>query len=139
MRSNPARNRASILLRAVVIASIGRLSAGVANAFDDPEGRFSIDLPAGWQLAPQTDTDVYVFEGEGSNVIFQYMPATGQAKAPAELWQGVTDSGGQAAPMRSPMGIVKTKHCWAMLMGFTTDAFGSQLKDDVMKILGSAR
>jgi hypothetical protein len=60
-------------------------------------------------------------------------------KALVELWQGVVDSGGQAVLMQSPMGVVKTKHCWAMMMGFVADSFGAQLKDDFTEILGSAR
>ena len=52
-----------------------------------------------------------------------------------ELWQGVSDAG----LMQSPMGIVKTKHCWALMIGYAPDSFGSQLEEDFMKVLNSAR
>jgi hypothetical protein len=334
VRRDKARALTSISLHSVVvIALIAGLAVRTATAFEDPKGRFSIDLPEGWQLAPQTEDTVFVFQGEGSSVIVQYLPTIGEAealfangmtmlkdsglpnaspaeeirdlevngnearlgffsdevayggvtvqlygllgsvalnegglyllsilndttretirakaerafhsirnpgqevtgvrevavteadafstrkpagtpgvfehelltltlppgwassavppgsekeiigwltseripgatvmvgcyrgfgqsqgqkmledkkkirtkqgkKALVELWQGVVDSGGQAVLMQSPMGIVKTKHCWAMMMGFVADSFGAQLKDDFTEILGSAR
>jgi hypothetical protein len=56
-------------------------------------------------------------------------------KALYELWQGVSDAG----LMQSPMGIVKTKHCWALMIGYAPDSFGSRLEEDFMKVLNSAR
>lgn len=46
-------------------------TAGAQTTYDDPQGRFAIDLPKGWQLAPQTDDKVFVFQGEGKTVIIE--------------------------------------------------------------------
>lgn len=42
------------------------------NTFEDPMGRFVIDLPEGWKLEPQT---VYVFKGtlNSNSIIMEYL------------------------------------------------------------------
>jgi len=60
-------------------------------------------------------------------------------KAIVELWQGVPDSGGQTILMQSPMGIVKTKNCWVLMIGYVQDSYGPQLEEDFLKILKSAK
>lgn len=81
MRRDKAPALTSISLHsALVMALIAAVVARPAGAFEDPKGRFSIDLPEGWQLAPQTDDSVFVFQGEGSSIIIQYLPTTGGAE-----------------------------------------------------------
>jgi hypothetical protein len=52
------------------------------TTFEDPQGRFVIDLPEGWRLTPQTDDKVLVFQGEGKSIIIECVP---MMKDPAEL------------------------------------------------------
>ena len=52
------------------------------NTFEDLQGRFVIDLPQGWQLAPQTDDKVFSFQGEGKTIIIECVPMVND---PAEL------------------------------------------------------
>ena len=47
-------------------------TAKAANTFEDPQGRFAIDLPSGWELDPQTDETVFVFKGDSKSIIIQY-------------------------------------------------------------------
>jgi len=58
--------------------------AGAQTTYDDPQGRFAIDIPKGWQLAPQTDDKVFVFQGEGKTVIIECVPGVND---PAELFK----------------------------------------------------
>ena len=46
------------------------------TTYEDPQGRFVIDAPQGWQLAPQTDDNVFVFQGDGMSIIIEYVPGT---------------------------------------------------------------
>ncbi len=48
-------------------------------------------------------------------------------------------SGGQVVSLQSPMGIVKTQHCSALLIGFVAESSGERLKEDFVEILNSAR
>jgi hypothetical protein len=60
---------------------------GIARAqttYEDPQGRFAIDLPKGWQLAPQTDDKVFVFQGESKSIIIECVPGVND---PAELFK----------------------------------------------------
>jgi hypothetical protein len=43
-------------------------------AFEDPRGRFAMDLPKGWTLDPQTDPDVYVFKKNEKSMILEVLP-----------------------------------------------------------------
>ena len=47
-------------------------TANAANPFEDSKGRFTIDLPSGWKLDPQTDETVFVFKGDNKSIILQY-------------------------------------------------------------------
>ncbi len=49
-------------------------NAGAQTTYDDPQGRFAIDIPKGWSLSPQTDEKVFVFQGEGKSIIVEYVP-----------------------------------------------------------------
>ncbi len=60
----------------------------------------------------------------------------GGSKAVVEVWQGLTDTG---VVMQSPMAVVKTKDCWALMIGYVQDAYGPQLEEDFMKVLDSAK
>ena len=54
------------------------------TTYEDPQGRFAIDLPKGWQLAPQTDDKVFVFQGEAKSIIIECVPGMSD---PAELFK----------------------------------------------------
>jgi hypothetical protein len=74
----------NIWLLALVALSVLALAGfgGAQTTYEDPQGRFSIDLPKGWQLAPQTDDKVFVFQGEGKTIIIECVPMVSD---PAEL------------------------------------------------------
>jgi hypothetical protein len=59
-------------------------------------------------------------------------------KAVVELWRGAVASSGLTVFLQTPMGIVKTKHCWILMLGYTPDSSGPQLEEDFMKIIRSA-
>jgi hypothetical protein len=60
-------------------------AAGWAQTtYEDPQGRFAIDIPKGWQLAPQTDDKVFAFQGEGKSIIIGYVPMVSD---PAEIFK----------------------------------------------------
>jgi len=54
------------------------------TTYEDPQGRFAIDIPKGWQLAPQTDDKVFVFQGEGKSIIIECIPMVSD---PAEIFK----------------------------------------------------
>ncbi len=58
--------------------------------------------------------------------------------AVVELWRGSVDSGGQTVFLQTPMGILKTKYCWILMLGYTPDSSGPQLEEDFMKIIKTA-
>jgi hypothetical protein len=70
----------SMVLFGLSLAAI----AGAQTTYDDPQGRFAIDVPKGWQLAPQTDDKVFVFQGEGKSIIIECVPGMND---PAELFK----------------------------------------------------
>ena len=59
--------------------------------------------------------------------------------AVVELWQGAVDAGGQTVLLQSPMGIVRTKQCWLLMIGYTPDSSGPQLDEDFLAIIKSAK
>jgi hypothetical protein len=59
-------------------------------------------------------------------------------KGVVELWRGAVDSGGLTVFLQTPMGILKTKHCWILMLGYTPDSSGPQLEEDFMKIIKTA-
>ncbi len=59
-------------------------------------------------------------------------------KAVVELWRGAVETGGQTVFLQTPMGIVKGKHCWILMLGYTPDSSGPQLEEDFMKIIKTA-
>ena len=59
--------------------------------------------------------------------------------AVVELWRGVVDAGGQTVLLQSPVGIVRTNQCWLLMIGYTPDASGTQLEEDFINIIKSAR
>jgi hypothetical protein len=62
----------------------------------------------------------------------------GGYKAVVELWRGAYETGGHTVFLQTPMGIVKTKHCWVLMLGYTPDSSGPQLEEDFMKIIKTA-
>ena len=60
----------SLLVLTAVLLMFGNGYA--ANTFKDSKGGFSIDLPQGWKLDPQTDPTTYVFKGSSESIIIQY-------------------------------------------------------------------
>ena len=61
------------------------------------------------------------------------------ATAVVELWRGGVDAGGQTVLLQSPLGIVRTKQCWLLMIGYAPDASGAQLDEDFLKIIKSAQ
>jgi hypothetical protein len=59
-------------------------------------------------------------------------------KAVVELWRGAVDTDGQTVFLQTPMGIIKTKHCWVLMLGYTPDSSGPQLEEDFIKIVKTA-
>lgn len=71
------------LFCAVVLFDLSLVvNAGAQTTYEDPQGRFAIDIPKGWQLAPQTDDKVFVFNGEGKSIIVECVPGMSD---PAEV------------------------------------------------------
>lgn len=60
-------------------------------------------------------------------------------KAVVELWRGAVDAGGHTVSLQIPMGIVRSKHCWVLMLGYTPDSSGPQLEEDFNKIINTAR
>jgi hypothetical protein len=58
---------AIVFILAAMVASLAQTS------YEDPQERFVIDIPNGWQLAPQTEDNVFVFQGEGKSIIVECM------------------------------------------------------------------
>ena len=69
------RNTFSITLVVVVLLMVPGL-VGAQTTYQDKLGRFVIDLPDGWQIAPQTDDNAFVFQGDGKSIIIEYIPET---------------------------------------------------------------
>jgi hypothetical protein len=67
------------------------------------------------------------------------MKTDGGYAAVVEFWKGAVDAGGQTVFLRSPMGIIKTKVGWIMMLGFTPDSTGDQLEEDFLKMIKSIR
>jgi hypothetical protein len=66
----------------IFVVLLGSSGLSVAsNTFEDPKGRFAIDLPEGWKLDPQKDESVYVFKGDDSSIIIEYSSTTGKRDA----------------------------------------------------------
>ena len=59
--------------------------------------------------------------------------------AVVELWRGAVDAGGQIVLLQSPLGIVRTKQCWLLMIGYTPDTSGAQLEEDFLTIIKSAQ
>ena len=67
------------------------------------------------------------------------MKTDGGYAAAVEFWKGAVDAGGQTVFLQSPMGIIKTKVGWIMMLGFTPDATGDQLEEDFLKMIKSVK
>jgi hypothetical protein len=60
-------------------------------------------------------------------------------KASVELWQGYVKVKNTTVPLISPMAVMKTKHCWLLMVGFAPTATGEQLDHDFLALLKTAR
>jgi hypothetical protein len=67
------------------------------------------------------------------------MKTDGGYTAAVEFWKGALDAGGQTVFLRSPMGIMKAKPGWILMLGFTPDSTGDQLEEDFVKMIQSAK
>jgi hypothetical protein len=56
-----------------------------------------------------------------------------------EVWRGFTDAGGATVSLQTPMGIIKSKAGWILMLGFTPDSSGGQLEEDFLKMIKSAK
>ncbi len=85
---------------AVPLLAVALLATGAVRAapFEDPLGRFALELPSGWELEPQAHEDVFVFSDGKQNVIVQYLADVAD---PAALFRSGMDNligGGMATP-----------------------------------------
>ncbi len=56
-----------------------------------------------------------------------------------ELWRGFIDAGGTTVSLQTPMGIIKSRAGWILMLGFTPDSSGGQLEEDFVKMIKSAK
>jgi len=56
-----------------------------------------------------------------------------------EYWRGGVEASGQTVFLESPMGIVETKNCWALFIGYTPASSGPQLEEDFLKMIKSVK
>jgi hypothetical protein len=56
-----------------------------------------------------------------------------------EYWRGGVEASGQIVFLESPMGIVETKNCWALFIGYTPASSGPQLEEDFLKMIKSVK
>ncbi len=63
----------------------------------------------------------------------------GGLAAVTELWRGAIDASGITVFLQTPMGIIKSRAGWILMLGFTPDSSGGQLEEDFLKMIKSAR
>jgi len=63
----------------------------------------------------------------------------GGLSAIVELWRGAVDASGTTAFLQVPMGIIKTKSGWILMLGFTPDSTGAQLEEAFLQMIQSAK
>jgi hypothetical protein len=56
-----------------------------------------------------------------------------------ELWRGAVDASGKTVLLQTPMGIIKSRAGWILMLGFTPDSSGGQLEEDFIKMIKSAK
>ena len=67
------------------------------------------------------------------------MKTDGGYTAAVEFWKGALDAGSQTVFLETPMGIMETKAGWILMLGFTPESSGSQLEEDFLKMIKSAK
>lgn len=85
-----------------MLASLFLIVAGFGLAqttYEDPQGRYVIDIPKGWQLAPQTDEKVFVFQGEGKSIIIECVPGVNDTAALLKKAETTVRLSGMAKPV----------------------------------------
>jgi len=83
------------VLALLAVASISRAQ----TTYEDPQGRFAIDLPKGWQLDPQTEDILFVFKGEGKSIIIEYVSGVNDAGALMKKAQATLVASGLTNPV----------------------------------------
>lgn len=56
-----------------------------------------------------------------------------------ESWKGYVKAGDMTVALSSPMGMIKTKDCWLVAIGFTAEANAEKLEKDFLAIIKTAR
>ena len=79
----------------LVVASISLAQ----TTFEDPQGRFAIDLPKGWQLDPQQEDALFVFKGDGKSIIIEYVSGVNDAGALMKKAQATLVASGLTNPV----------------------------------------
>ncbi len=83
---------------------LGTVAALAQNTYEDLSGRFMLDLPAGWKLAPQSNEYVYQFKGDGAEqVIMAYVPDRDDR---TELFSNAVENMQRSAADAAPQGQV---------------------------------
>jgi hypothetical protein len=67
------------------------------------------------------------------------MKTDGGLAVVTELWRGAVDASGTMVFLQTPMGIIKSRAGWILMLGFTSDSSGGQLEEDFIKLIKSAK
>jgi hypothetical protein len=115
-----------------VLACLAAFGPIAVNAFEEPEGRFAIDLPSGWELQPQTDQTLFVFAGPAAaQIVVQYLDG---AEGCAQLFQSALDAAKTTLKNLVPEGkltdLMVNGHPsqWEVLAGTTTAPNGVKVR-----------
>ena len=66
--------RIFLLVGLVVLFCTFSATGFAKNTYNEPAGRFTIDLPDGYKLEPQKNAYVYQFEGQGPGIMMVFFP-----------------------------------------------------------------
>ena len=93
-----------ICMVTTLLVVFGATLAHAQNTYEDLNGRFTLDLPAGWKLAPQKNEYVYQFTGDGSEqIVLIYLP---DADDRAELFSNAVENMQSSVADAAPQGDV---------------------------------
>jgi hypothetical protein len=116
----------------LVLACLAAFGPMALNAFEEPGGRFAIDLPVGWVLQPQTDQTVFVFQGPAAvQIVVQYVSG---AASCAQLFQVALDAASTTlnglAPEGKPTDLMVNGHPshWEVRSGTFTAPNGVKVR-----------
>jgi len=86
------------LLAALVCACAAPANSPAQTTFTDTQGRFAIDLPKGWEVAPPGEGDVLVFKGDNKSIIVEWVPGVNDPEALMKKALGTLRASGLSDP-----------------------------------------